>query len=360
MPNKKIVIAAGGTGGPLYPGIALAKELKKEGYEPVFFVRQNDIGKEILDKEGFRYNEISAMGFPRGLSFKLFAFPFVMLKGFGSAFRLLKTIHPLAVAGMGSYVSFPAVICAKILKIPCIIHEQNAFPGITNRILSRFADKIALSFTSSIKYFPGNNTVVTGNPVRPDLFNAAVQEAYARLGLSQDKFTVFVFGGSQGALKINDLVIDSFEYLSNIKDKLQFLHVSGPKYYDAVLGEYNKRNIPGRVIAYAHGIGDAYTVADLIICRSGATTVAELKILNKRAVLIPFPHATANHQEHNARALEKEGMAQVIIEKDLTPQMLAGVITEAFNSQSSNNGLKIPPVFPQELLAAEIAKLIHA
>ncbi len=256
-------------------------------------------------------------------------------------------------------MSFPAVICAKILGIPTVIHEQNALPGLTNRLLSAFAGIVAVSFASSKKYFPAGKTVVTGNPVRKDLFKKPSKSTYESFGLSEGKFTVLVFGGSQGASKINRAAIDSFQYLAGIKEKIQFLNISGRNDHEQIEKEYISNGIPGSVIAYTHSMGDAYAVADLIICRAGATTVAELKILNKRSILIPFPFATANHQEFNAKALEKEGLAKIVIEKDLNARMLAGIISESFASAKKLDDFKIPASFPQELLAAEVVKSLR-
>jgi len=359
MPDKKILIAAGGTGGHIYPGIALAKEFRARGFDPVFFVRRNDMGISILDKEGFEYFEIPAMGFRRSLSPGLLKFPFVTLGGLAAAFILMRKIKPAFVAGMGGYVSFPAIICAKLLGIPSLIHEQNVLPGLTNRILSHFSSIVAVSFEGSRACFPDEKVVLTGNPVRPDLFMAPKDETYNRLGLSEGKFTVLVFGGSQGAAKINRTVLDSFQYLGDVKDRIQFLHIAGAKDYELVRKAYQEKSIPGTVSEYAHAIGDAYAVADMIICRSGATTVAELRILNKYSLLIPFPFATENHQESNARELEKEGLAKVIIERDLTPGLLAAEIIKALHSVGKNHSFKIPGVFPQELIAASAVKLIN-
>ena len=196
MLEKQIIIAAGGTGGHIYPGIALARELKTKGFVPVFIVRSNDIGREILDKEGLKYFEIPSMGMPRGIGYKLILFPFVIAAGFFKAYTLLRKARPLAVAGMGGYISFPAVVSANILGIPSVIHEQNALPGVANRILSRFTGTVALSFEASRKYFMGCNVVVTGNPVRQELFQAASAETYDRTGVSKGKFTILVFGVS--------------------------------------------------------------------------------------------------------------------------------------------------------------------
>lgn len=351
MPEKKIVIAAGGTGGHIYPGIALAAELRSRGWDPVFIMRNNDIGKAILDKAGFAYFAIPSMGFPRRPSLKLCAFPFVLAAGLIKSAALLKTLKPAVVVGMGGYISFPAVISAKLLAIPTVIHEQNALPGMTNRLLSRFADSIALSFEGSKEYFKSGRAAVTGNPVRKEVFTAEASAARREFGLAEGKFTVLVFGGSQGAAGINKAAAASFGFLGDIEGRVQFLHISGQASYDAVKAQYEKNSIPGTVVAYTHSMGQAYAVSDLIICRAGATTAAELKILNKPAILIPFPYATANHQEYNARALEKSSGAQVVLERDITPEVLAGLIIKAFKSAPAGSGLRPPEVFPQERLA---------
>lgn len=356
--NNKIIIAAGGTGGHLYPGLAIARELIKKGYNPVFIVREGDTCRELLEKDDFRFFEIPIKGMPRTFSFKLVIFFFLLIKSLFYAWKLLKEIKPEAVIGMGGYISFPIVLIGRIQRIPAIIHEQNFIPGLSNKILFHFVNKVAVSFKESLKNFPDKKTVFTGNPTRKELFEISKNDSYKNLSLVDDKFTVFVFGGSQGAAKINRILIESFALMEELKENIQFLHITGKKEFDIVEKEYNDKNIPGKVLPYLHSIGEAYCVADLIICRAGATTVAELQILNKPAILIPYPFATANHQELNAKVLVDSKIAEMIREEDLNAEILAKLIISKYkNSANCNPALKIPSPMPQELIVNEVLKL---
>lgn len=350
MNDKTVIIAAGGTGGHLYPGIALAAVLRQRGCDPVFFVRTNDACREILDHEGLPWREIPATSLPRAISFKLFSFPFRQVSSLIMASRLIDELRPVSVVGMGGYISFPAVLAGRIKGIPTIIHEQNSLPGLANRVLARFAGRVAVSFENSIEHFPAGSCVLTGNPVRPELFTANRAEAAARLQLDNSKKTVFIFGGSQGAQRLNRIVAAAYELLGTEKSAVQFLHVAGKNDADTLAAMYRDGRVPGRVLPYLHRMGDAYAAADLIICRAGATTVAELSILGKPAILVPFPFATADHQMYNARAFAATGLGDVIREKDLTPALLAQKITERFLAPTAPQ-LRIPNRYAQELLA---------
>jgi UDP-N-acetylglucosamine--N-acetylmuramyl-(pentapeptide) pyrophosphoryl-undecaprenol N-acetylglucosamine transferase len=296
------------------------------------------------------------MGLPRKLSPRLFLFIFTLVKAFAAAFAVLKKTPPRKIVGMGGYISFPVVAAGRLLGIPAVIHEQNCLPGLSNRILSRFVATVAVSARESVRYFDARKTIVTGNPVRRELFTADRAAAYRSLALLPEKYTVLVFGGSQGAAGINKAVVEACGRLSGLKDTLQFLHITGKRDYAAVREAYARCPIPGTVLPYLHTIGEAYAVADLIICRAGATTVAELSILNKPSLLIPFPHATANHQEYNAAVLVNAGSAKMVREKDLTPALLAREIAAAVQSSSGRTAMvRLPEKMPQELLADVVA-----
>jgi UDP-N-acetylglucosamine--N-acetylmuramyl-(pentapeptide) pyrophosphoryl-undecaprenol N-acetylglucosamine transferase len=354
--SKTIIIAAGGTGGHLYPGLALAAELAKRGFEPLFIVRENDACRDILAEHRFPFLEIPVCGMPRKLSGRLFVFAFKLVKAFFATRTLLKKMRPEVIVGMGGYISFPMVAVGRLLGIRTVIHEQNCLPGLSNRVLSRFVDTVAVSAAEALPYFDAKKTVVTGNPVRADLFSADSPAAYGALALSPEKFTVLVFGGSQGAAGINKAAIGAWELLGSIKENIQFLHIAGKRDYDAVRAEYERLKNPGTVLEYLHAIGNAYAVADLIICRAGASTIAELAILNKPSILIPFPYATGNHQEYNAAVLVNAGKAKMIREKELTPELLAGEITAAFKAHSGHAvNVQLPALMPQELLADLVA-----
>jgi UDP-N-acetylglucosamine--N-acetylmuramyl-(pentapeptide) pyrophosphoryl-undecaprenol N-acetylglucosamine transferase len=355
--NTTILIAAGGTGGHLYPGIAIARELKAKGFSPLFAVRKDDPCRAILEEEKCSFVEIPIRGMPRSLSPKLFVFGYLLLKSLARASGLLREIRPAVILGMGGYISFPLILIGRLQGIPTIIHEQNYIPGLANKIASKFVRYIAVSFKESVAFFPKKKTVVTGNPVRKELFAYTRDTGFRCLKLDKDKFTVLVFGGSLGAAKINQTVVESFAYLTEVKGRMQFLHISGNKDYERMEKIYQEQAIPGKVYPYLHGIGEAYAVADLIICRSGATTIAELQILNKPAIFVPYPFATANHQEYNARVLVDAGKGKIIIEKNLTPELLAKEIIDSIAHASKEMPLAMPEIYAQQRIAEIVAQL---
>jgi len=346
------MIAAGGTGGHLYPGLALGRALREKALEVVFVVKKNDASREILEQEQFAYREIPAAGMPRKPSLRIFTFFIQTIRGFFAARRMLCRKRPRSVFGMGGYVSFPVVAAAKLLGIRVIIHEQNVVPGLTNRILARLADAITVSFDETKKYFPKREVVVTGNPIRQELFSSSYEDAIRKLKLAKNKFTVLIFGGSQGSAWINKTVVDAWELLGDDRRRLQLLHISGKNDYEGLAKEYTARGIAGSLFPYVHEMGYAYEAADFIICRSGAMTVSELRILNKPALLIPFPFATDRHQYYNALVLKQLGMATVIEEKDLTASDVAENIREHLGSfLGHTRDVQLPEELPQELLA---------
>jgi len=353
-----IIIAAGGTGGHLYPGIALARELRQRGKNIVVIVRRNDAGREILEKEGISYAEIPVAGMPRKPSLHVFSFAYLLVRSFFAAGSLLARLRPKAVIGMGGYISFPVVVMGWWKGIPTVIHEQNYIPGLANRLLVRMASKVAISFLESRHYFPERKTAVTGNPVRRELFVAPPHDVFRHFNLTPDRFTVLVFGGSQGASIINTTLVRAFPRLAAIKDRAQFLHITGKRDCSEMEKQFAAAGIMARVLPYLHEIGDAYAAADLIICRSGATTVAELKILNKPCILIPFARATANHQEYNAGVLVKDGIAAMIVESDLTPEKLAGAVLDRCNAFAGHRtAIRMPHPLPQAALADLVLQL---
>ncbi len=356
--NKTIIIAAGGTGGHLYPGIALARELKQRGYSPQFIVRNGDAGIEIIQREGFLFHQVAAMGMPRAFTVKIFKFLLLQIKAVFQMLSLFSRLKPEVVVGMGGYISFSSILAARFKGINTIIHEQNSIPGLANRVLSHIAGQVAVSFEHSLVHFPAGKTVVTGNPVRAELFRSDPDEALKRLGLAQGKFTVLIFGGSQGAAKVNQAAVDAYGLLGDKRDAVQYLHLSGAKDFERVSEEFIKKNVAGVVLPYLHSIGDAYAACDLIICRAGATTLAELKILGKPAILIPFPHATANHQEYNARTMTDSAKCGMIIEKDMEAPGLAAMMLKYITDRSSGGScpLNVPAVFAQSRLADLVTK----
>jgi UDP-N-acetylglucosamine--N-acetylmuramyl-(pentapeptide) pyrophosphoryl-undecaprenol N-acetylglucosamine transferase len=326
----RIVIVAGGTGGHLYPGIAVARELRRMASEkdPAlsdvrFIVRRGDLGKTVLQQEGFAVHEIEGQGLPRSFNRRLLTFPFKFAQSCLQAFRLLKELKPDAVLGMGGYLTFPVMASASTQKIFRMIHEQNVLPGLTNRLVSRWVDRVALSFEESRSYFPAEKTWVSGLPIRSEIGTVDKNDARRVLNLAAGVPVALVFGGSLGAQALNQFVCQSAAELSRLGKKLQFLHITGERHLAGVQEMYRSLSVQAHVLGYCHQMAQAYAAADVVISRSGASTIAELEAAQRPAVLVPYPYASENHQLFNARLLEKRGQAIVIEEKNLTSRNLS-------------------------------------
>jgi UDP-N-acetylglucosamine--N-acetylmuramyl-(pentapeptide) pyrophosphoryl-undecaprenol N-acetylglucosamine transferase len=330
----RIALAGGGTGGHLFPGIAIAEELKRvvASAEVVFIGTEHGIEASIVPREGYAMRYIKAEGVA-GKSFMKKAWAAIKtVFSLYESFRMLKELKPDALIGLGGYASFAPACAGSLLGIPTLIMEQNSVPGIANKVLSRFVDIICVTYHESLSFFPRNKTYITGNPVRHKILNAGRTQAYELFGLERGKFTVFVFGGSLGARTINNAVCGAFSALSDIREKIQFLHQTGKGDYDVVRETYRKWGIHGTVAAFIHQMGEAYAVSDLVISRAGATTLAELTAVGRPAILIPYPYAAGNHQELNARRLSEMGAARVILDHELDPETLARNIKELFDN----------------------------
>ncbi|OGS20236.1 MAG: undecaprenyldiphospho-muramoylpentapeptide beta-N-acetylglucosaminyltransferase [Elusimicrobia bacterium RIFOXYA2_FULL_40_6] len=364
--SKNILIVAGGTGGHIYPAVALAKILQNNGFLISFVMGKRDKCESILEKEGFRYYRLSVSGMPRKLSFSLFAFVFRLLLSTITSFGILKKEKPLLVLGLGNYLSFPVLLSAKILGIPSVIHEQNFLPGIANRVLSRIAEKVMISFPDSIKYFNRNKIVFTGNIVRKEIIESLAKDTVEDFRIDPSKFKVLIFGGSLGAHSINQLMVNSLDLLEKYKSKLQFMHLTGEKDFEFIKNKYKEKGFDAKVMPYLHAIGSAYAFSDLVVCRSGATTVAELIALKKPSILIPFPYATENHQRFNADYIGNNRAAIVIEEKDVNPEKLAGFLSEFIDNPEKiisfkkmfNNITAFQSLNPEKIILETITSLM--
>jgi UDP-N-acetylglucosamine--N-acetylmuramyl-(pentapeptide) pyrophosphoryl-undecaprenol N-acetylglucosamine transferase len=322
------MIAAGGTGGHLYPGIAIAREiLAQPGNEAVFVGTEQGIEARVLPKEGLPVRFITA-GRLKGMSIgsrmrTLFTLP----AGVAQSVGLLRRELPDAVVGVGGYASGPVALAAWLLSIPVMIVEPNSYAGLANRVAGRFAAKIFVCFPGrdTQGFFPAEKKVLTGPLVRKDITAGNREQALAAFGLESGRFTLFVMGGSGGAHAINMAMKDAAPELQSVAN-LQVLHQTGEKDVEEVKAGYQAARVQAVVLPYITDMAGAYAAADLVVSRSGATTVAELAVCGKRAVLIPYPFAADNHQEHNARSLAERGGGEVIVQKDLTPAKLAAVI----------------------------------
>ncbi len=318
--SVKIIITGGVTGGHLFPAIAIAEELIKQNRnaEILFVSIGNDFEKKILFKKGFKLKSIKTPKLKGTTIFKkikaLIKLPIAVFM----AAIIVKKFSPKLIIGVGSYSSAPVLIAGRLFGIKIAICEQNIIPGITNRYLSKIANRIYITFKDSKKYFNNKKTLHTGNPLRKEIIKAEKTEK-----ISDDKsFTVLIIGGSQGASGINKAVADSLNHIEK-KQKIRFIHQSGNKDLKKVKEEYLNHKIKNTVCAFIDDIASVYQKADIIIARAGATTISEITALGKAAIYIPFPYAADGHQELNAKILEKAGACEVISEKNFDGKKMA-------------------------------------
>lgn len=318
-----LVIAGGGTGGHIYPAIAIAREyLARDAQRKVVFVgTEYGLEKTLVPAAGFPLEFLSVGGL-KGKSFAETVRNVLRLPmAFVGAWRILTRHRPAAVLGVGGYASGPALAVAALRGIPTLIHEQNAFPGLTNRILARIVSRVAVAFPEAIPRMHREG-VVTGNPVRREFFETApgLPAAGARRRL-------LVFGGSQGSRILNDAMSSALLFLSKLKGKLEIVHQTGPAELEKVRAAYRASAFDdARVVAYLDPMAAEMAAADLVVSRAGAMTIGELCAVGRAAVLVPFAQATNNHQEVNARVVERAGGAVVITESELKPERLAAAI----------------------------------
>ena len=322
----RIVIAGGGTGGHLFPGIAIAQEFMARNHKNgILFVGPGKPFEiSVLAETGFAHKRITAEGIKRrGLWHQIMAISKIP-KGVIESVLILKRFGPDLVVGVGGYAAGPLVMGAWLMGIKIILHEQNILPGMTNRILSRFADRIYVSFNDTKAGLNPRKVHFTGNPVRKEILQCAKSQKDAAIADSRNgrHFTILIIGGSQGAHSINMALLEALEHIED-KKKFFFVHQTGAQDETKVKGAYKRLGISCKVQAFFNDMARQYQKADLVICRAGATTVAEVTAIGKGVIFIPFPFAADDHQVLNARALEKAGAAEMILEKNLSGKVLA-------------------------------------
>lgn len=323
----KILIAGGGTAGHVFPALALAERLTSRGDEVRFAGTASGQEARLVPAAGYRFEEVEARPLERKVSMRALTAPIAAVRSVGQ-------VRPLAawadvVVGMGGYVSVPVALAALRSRRPLVLHEQNAVPGLANRTLSRSARTVALAFREARRAFPRRTrAVVTGNPVRPEILAVPgdrarlIEEACRELDLAPDRRTMVVFGGSQGALHLNLAVVDALGRLDG--KGLQVLLLTGPAHAESVRAALPpSEDVPVRVHGFLERMELAYAVADVVVARSGATTVAELAVCGVPSILVPYPYATGRHQEANARALQRAGGASMLLDDELDGRVLA-------------------------------------
>lgn len=327
-----VVLAAGGTGGHLFPAVAIADAIMElaPGSRCLFIASGKDLEKRIIGGAGYPMETISISGIAGlGLFTKIKAaskIPGALLK----SAAILKGFGADIVVGMGSYTAGPVLMAAKMLGIPTAIHEQNRFPGITNRTMAKYVGRVYSSFDDTFQLEKPEKLRYLGNPVRKDIVSFA-QNGEGNDNKGKSFFKVLVLGGSQGARSINRTVSAALSFLGS-PEKIEFIHQTGMNDYEDVKSAYRKTGVKAEVQPFFTDMARTYSDADLLVCRAGASTVAEIAVMGKPAIFIPFPAAAGGHQSQNAEALEKAGAAIIIEEKDLSPEALASRITGLMES----------------------------
>lgn len=311
---KRAVIAAGGTGGHFYPGLVTALALKKRGWEPLMVVRAADPALGELERAGIPALPVDLRGLPRRPGPELFAFASKLFGSLGTLSRALKAFHPDLAVGMGGYLTFPLAFAARRRGVPCAVHESNAVLGLANAASVRLGARLFWGLPPADARAEGT---VVGTPIRPALWTRApAAQARRALGLDPERATVLAFGGSQGAAGLNAALPAALRSLD-----AQVLHLAGKGKGDAARAAYAAAGVRAEVREYLEDMASAYGAADLVVCRAGASTLAELAAQRAPAVLVPYPHAAADHQDANARVLERAGAAVRLPERELAARL---------------------------------------
>lgn len=321
----RLMVAGGGTGGHLFPGLAVAEEFGRRGRTETLFVGTGrSVELDILRQYGVEGRSVTASGLKGkglwGQAKALSALP----RGVGQAWSIMGEFGPDLVFGVGGYSSGPVGLAARLRGVPLAIHEQNSIPGLANRWLGRLAQLIFISYPQTRAFFPGEKTHLTGNPIRRGLVERIDQPPSARA----DRLTLLVVGGSQGARTVNRAVVGALDKMGDAADSLEVIHQTGALDFEEVLEGYRRMGKAADVRAFIEDMGEAYRRADLVVGRAGALTVSEIAAFGLPAVFIPLAAAANNHQEENARSMVAAGAARMVTESTLTPEVLASRIAE--------------------------------
>lgn len=325
---KRIILSGGGTGGHIYPAITIAREiLKIEEAEILFIGTPDGMESKIIPEEGFAFASIPVSGLKRKITFDNIKILMQAIHSLFKAKAVLNKFKPNIVIGTGGYVCGPILMAAALSRIPTLIQEQNVIPGITNKILNRVVDKVALGYEEARIRFPKpEKCIYTGNPIRPDVVSAQRAESRRKLGISPEVFMVVITGGSRGARTINRAMISVHEHFKRDKG-ICLYHITGNLEYDKIVRELGLTDGKSfgkgsRIIKYEYDMPAVLAAADLIICRAGAVSLAELAARELPSILIPYPYASGDHQTFNARVFVKAEAAKMIADKYVTEKEL--------------------------------------
>ena len=328
----RLIVAGGGTGGHLFPGIAVAEEfLSRDPNNEVLFVgTERGIEARVLPRLGYRLECIATSGLRGKSLFGRVKGVWQLLVGYLQSRRIVKEFGPDLVLGVGGYASGPLVLAAERNARPCFIHEQNALPGLTNRLLAKRVKKIFVSIEESLRHMPPGKTMLTGNPLRRQIVES--------LGLTlrdpgaDGTFHVLVFGGSAGAHHINMAMAEALPALAEFRERLVVTHQTGESDLAEVREAYQREGFDAQVVPFIDNMAEAYARADLVVCRAGATTIAEVTACGKACIFVPYPYAADDHQRKNAEALTTRGAGFMILDRELSGERLAGVLGDLIRS----------------------------
>lgn len=361
MKNPRFIISGGGTGGHIYPAVAIANELKSRFPEAEFlFVGAKDkMEMQKVPHAGYAIKGLWISGIQRKLTLDNAMFPLKLASSMWNSFKIIKSFKPDVVIGTGGFASGAVLKAASMLNIPTVIQEQNSYPGITNKLLAKRANKICVAYENLERFFPKDKMILTGNPVRQDLINeASKSEAIAYFNLDANKKTLLVLGGSLGARRINQLIEKELDFL--LSQDIQIIWQCGKLYLNDYSKYNEKENV--QVVAFIDRMDLVYTAADVVISRSGASSVSELCIVGKPTIFIPSPNVAEDHQTKNAKAISDKNGAILIKESELETQfetIFSDLISnESKKSELSQNIKKLAKPNATKDIVEEIIKLI--
>ena len=354
------VIACGGTGGHLFPGVAVAEALRSRGHEVMLFISEKEVDELALSgRQEFRFEKLPTIGLPSLYSPAVLGF----VRRFHQSLSLCRAIYrkfqPHVILGMGGFTSTAPVVAGRMRGVATFIHESNAIPGKANRMTSRFVRAVLLGFKECAPFFPKVRTEVTGTPIRSDLIRMGRGAARQKLGLREDLTTILVMGGSQGASGINQAVIKSLPFLQ--KTPLQMIHLTGKREERLMADNYQRENIPAYVAAFNHRMEEVYSAADFVIARSGAASLSEFAAFGLPGILIPFPYASEDHQTRNAEIFVKANAAILLKESELSGDLLARHVNDLITnsdrlSKMAANSARLAPTNAADIVAATVEK----
>ena len=369
----RVIIAAAGTGGHINPGLAIANKIKEEekDSEIIFIGTTRGLENDLVPRSGYKLKTIDAYGLSKKISLDNLKKMYKTFKGYGEAKKIIKDVKPDVVIGTGGYICGATISAAHNLGIPTLLHESNAFPGKAVKMLAKKADTILVSFKDAEERIKNANKIVfTGTPVKIVKKEYGINEKLdiiKKAGLNETKPIILIFGGSQGAQKINEAI------LGILKNKLNFnyqiIWATGPKQYDIIKGRLQDQNISinnienAKIVPYIYNMEEIMNISNLIVARSGAMTITEISNLGKPSILIPLPNVSGDHQLHNAKVLEKVGAAKIILNDELEYKKLNAQIEEIVldknkEIQMSKNALKVSTTNVEDKIYAEIVRVV--